>query len=399
LSDILRIGLLQKRFGTVGGAERFVFNLAQGLLQKKAEVTVFCGQFTSDPACFPAGLKIVPTPFDNTNHYQEITSFSRSCERLVNAADFDILQTSDKVLFPVDVYRSGWGVHRVFQKIQQQELPFYKRFYQAWRPIERLIRYQEKMFLKGGYARQIVTISRKDKAAFLKYYQLKSHPQDYIEVIYNGYDAARFNTQAKSKWRAQVANQWQLKQELLALFVGNDFARKGLDLAIRGLAACRKRQTYNLLVLGDDDFGPYAKLAAELGVADLVKYVGKQDDIARFYKAADIFVLPSRFDAFANVCLEAAACGCVPLISAGAGGSEIIAPGQSGYVLPVEDSELLAGYLERLTDKRFRERMAAAQVARSRNFTLDVCVANYLRLYKRLLKSKSDKSQKNPKNS
>src|SRR5690606_35017372 len=92
-------------------------------------------------------------------------------------------------------------------------------------------------------------------------------------------------------------------------------------------ADCRLR------VVGRDDPAPYRKLAADLGVDRLVRFDAPFRNIETAYQSADLLVFPTLYDPFANVCLEALACGLPVLTTTHNGASEIVTGGLDGYVI------------------------------------------------------------------
>src|SRR5204863_8638291 len=144
------------------------------------------------------------------------------------------------------------------------------------------------------------------------------------------------------------------------LSVRSGFARKGLATAIEGSAAFSDRGS-RLVVLGKGDARDYQTLASRLGVGERVVWLGARDDPERWYAAADIVVLPSRYEPFGNVHLEALAAGLPVVASARAGGAEVIIDGITGSVVSPTDARALTSALE-----RFRERPGGDVTAAAR---------------------------------
>src|SRR5207237_7436129 len=130
------------------------------------------------------------------------------------------------------------------------------------------------------------------------------------------------------------------------LFAGSGFERKGLSTAIRALAHLGDGGA-RLLVLGRGDAAPYRRLAGELGVAGRVVWLGARPDIERWYAAADVLVLPTRYEPFGNVHLEALASGLPAVTTTSAGGAEVVGA-DSGAVVEPRDPAAVASALERL---------------------------------------------------
>ncbi len=101
-------------------------------------------------------------------------------------------------------------------------------------------------------------------------------------------------------------------QDRVAVFVGHDFRRKGLSWAIRAVA--QTKTSWKLVVVGLGKVKNYIALAQDLGVADRVKFIGPTQVISGVYSAADALLLPTFYDSFGLVALEAVAYG-LPVIS------------------------------------------------------------------------------------
>lgn len=130
---------------------------------------------------------------------------------------------------------------------------------------------------------------------------------------------------------------------------------------------------WRLAVLGDGRLdGCLRAQAARLGIADRVDWHGVVRDPFVFYRAASIFVLPSRVEGTPNALLEAMSCGLPVIVSDGAPGPlELVEDGVTGLVVPVNDATALALALRRLvTDDELCRRLGAAARARVREYDL-----------------------------
>ncbi len=127
-------------------------------------------------------------------------------------------------------------------------------------------------------------------------------------------------------------------------------------------------------------------LAGRLGVASRVRFLGWRDDRAALFGAADVCVMPSRYEPFGTVMIEAWA-NQVPLIAAAsAGPAALVEDGVTGLLVPVDDAGALAGALGRvLGDRAFAARLAAAgRAAYEESFTEAAVVRGYLDFYARV---------------
>jgi glycosyltransferase involved in cell wall biosynthesis len=170
-------------------------------------------------------------------------------------------------------------------------------------------------------------------------------PDDLIEVIPYGLDlqAFRFNPEARLRERASMGTP---PDRLAVLFVGDDFERKGLDQAIGALA--RTSQHVELWVAGGGEQERHVALASSLGVTDRMRFLGRvpNDRLAQIYSAADVFVLPSRQDAWGHPVIEAMASGRPVIVSPFTGSEEAVESGATGFVLEAGDgTEQIAALL------------------------------------------------------
>jgi glycosyltransferase involved in cell wall biosynthesis len=163
----------------------------------------------------------------------------------------------------------------------------------------------------------------------------------------------------------------------LALALGRLHENKGFDVL---LAALAEVPDLHLWLAGE---GPLRHAleaqAASLGVAGRVRFLGWRDDVPALLAAADFLVCPSRHEPLGNVVIEAWAAGRAVLAATAAGPRELIAEGESGVLVPVEDAPALAAGLRRLAgDPALRARLAAGGRAAYRaQFTEAAVVRRY----------------------
>ncbi|HKU37363.1 MAG TPA: glycosyltransferase family 4 protein, partial [Polyangiales bacterium] len=189
-----------------------------------------------------------------------------------------------------------------------------------------------------------------------------------IEIVHNGVDPERFKPADASALRAELSSGGPV-----LLTVARLVTRKGIDVVLRALPELLARHpaaTY--VILGDGpDYARLARLASELGVTRNVRFVtAAQRDLAEYYNACDVFVMPAREEAgdiegFGLVFLEAGACG-KPVVGARAGGAvDAIVDQETGVLVPPDDpAELARALLGLLDDPRRCEQLGRASRAR-----------------------------------
>jgi L-malate glycosyltransferase len=205
-----------------------------------------------------------------------------------------------------------------------------------------------------------------------------------IEVIPNFVDLARHCAGRPAPDRSAFA----APGERILLHMSNFRPVKRVPDIVRVFERVNREIPSILLMVGDGPERASAQaLARRLGVADRVRFLGRQDQIEEMTAIADLYLLPSELESFGLSALEAMACG-VPVIGSDAGGlPEVVVNGETGYLLPVGDIEGMATRaLEILRDDQRRKEMGRAGRQRAaRLFSSEAIVTQYERFYERVL--------------
>ena len=156
-------------------------------------------------------------------------------------------------------------------------------------------------------------------------------------------------------------------------FLGNVVPRKGLDALVDGLARLGGSDVdWRLTVVGDRTVAPdhaaaVAERVAAAGIGDRVRFAGRLDDkaVAAQLRESHVLAVPSRYEPFGMVYLEAMGFGCVPLATTAGGAGEFVRDGESGVLVPPDDPRAVSRALRDLDD---RDRLAAMGVAARRDY-------------------------------
>ncbi len=205
-----------------------------------------------------------------------------------------------------------------------------------------------------------------------------------IHVVRNFVDTKRFYPRPAGACREHYAG----KGEKIVAHLSNFRAVKNIPGVVQMFARLQQRVPAKLLLIGD---GPQTaeafSLAKSLGVAGDVKFLGNREDVDEILCAADVFLLPSNYEAFGLAALEAMACG-VPVVASRVGGvSELIEDGKTGFLVRPDEYDAGAERLYQiLTDSSlaFRLREAGLKAVRD-NFTAEAVVPLYEDVYYNLL--------------
>ncbi|MDQ1431287.1 MAG: hypothetical protein QOF40_1889 [Actinomycetota bacterium] len=212
-----------------------------------------------------------------------------------------------------------------------------------------------------------------------------AYPRLAISVTPNGVDLERFAPDPAV--RAAVRAEMRIgRDDVVVLFVGGDWARKGLATAITavGKLACAGAPVH-LWVVGRGDIDRYRALAHEAGLVDRVAFFGFRADRERFFRAADVFTLPTRYETFCIAAFEAAAAE-LPIVMTRVNDVGALVRDGTGGALVADDPDAFADALAPLVaDPARRAADGRAARARAERYTWDASAASVLALYRELV--------------
>ncbi len=206
-------------------------------------------------------------------------------------------------------------------------------------------------------------------------------PPDKVEPVSNGVDLDAFRPPLSGE-RAKVLETLGFHPDgHYALFVGGEWARKGLPFALEVMARCGGG--IDLLVVGAGPEAHYRAQAQRRGIGDRVHFLGPRTDVAPLYRVGLALLMPSLYEAFSLVSLEAAASGLPVLASPVSGTEELIVDGENGWVLPA-DPEAWARRLDALAaDGTLWARMSVRAREAASCFPWERAVERFEELYAR----------------
>ncbi len=181
-----------------------------------------------------------------------------------------------------------------------------------------------------------------------------------ISVVPNGVDVVRFSPANRERFRRETRESLGLADtDVAVLFVGNSWGRKGLRTAIEAING-PGQSNVRLIVVGDGDPPSFVQtLPAEL--AQRIIFVGpKSADVERYYAASDIFLLPTLYEPFGLVILEALASGLPSIFSACAGAAEWLEDGVDALFLrdPADGEEARMALRSVISSAEFAARLS-----------------------------------------
>ena len=172
----------------------------------------------------------------------------------------------------------------------------------------------------------------------------------------------------------ELRQKWNItKDNLNILFSGSGWERKGLDLVLE-IANKLSRQglAVKVQVAGRGNSKKYKSTAQRLGLGNKIEFLGPVKNIQELYQISDCMILPTKYDAFSNSCLEALACGCHVITTTQNGASELI-DRYHGLVIDIENPDSLkktVSYLKNLKKKFPKVRKSYFQHTFSNEFEI-----------------------------
>ena len=203
-----------------------------------------------------------------------------------------------------------------------------------------------------------------------------------VRSIPNGVDATAFRPDPEAR-RAVRSDLGIDDASHLALFVGGDWERKGINFAVGALADA---PSWHLAVAGAGDRHALLASAQASGTRGRIHLLGKIRAMARIYAAADAFVLPTAYEAFPLVTLEAAASGLPLLVTRVNGVDEILRDGCNGWFIERRAADIARRLRELSADPELARQMGAAARQAVMPYSWDTMAEGYMSLYAELRK-------------
>jgi UDP-glucose:(heptosyl)LPS alpha-1,3-glucosyltransferase len=351
----LRFALNHTRLAASGGVEGYIWSLLRFLLDRGHSVDFFAGKFSAHLQ--HPRFRAIRVAHLRAPQSLRAASFAAASRRAIRreerARPYDIVQGFSRTYYHT-VYRDGSGCREDYRDLYlaPHARRGLRRVLAAASPLDAIVRRIEWKRYVERPQRMVIAISGFVRDQILRRYPV---PPETVRVVYSGVDCERFHPGRREAGRAKlraIAGAAEAPGERYLAFVGNDYLRKGLDIALHALAALRRSaagRAFRLFVAGGDPHAAvFEKMARGLGLERTVHFLGPRDDVPDVLAGADALLLPSRFDAYANVSSEALASGTPVIASATSGAAELIRP-EHGWVLARNDAEELGRLLIELS--------------------------------------------------
>ena len=387
MKEKLKIAVLIRNFVSTGGAERYAIEVTRRLAVTH-DVHVFAQEWSWHGEEALTFHKI-PSPFVKLSWLNQIL-FSYFCKRSLGQ-DFDIIHSHERV--------SRFDILTIhcpcFRTYITEEKRLWKKMFIWFRVVlsPRSLAYlwlEKKQFTYDNERLLIATSENIMKNVQMNY----PLPRHAFRIAYPGVDSNLVFKQNNPTHKGMLRDKLGIpRDDLVILFVGTEFKRKGLDALLKGFATIvDSNLTLVIAGGGGGKMTEYVQMAKKLGVENRTIFLGLVEDVENIYAASDIFILPTLSDPSPLVPLEAMASGLATILSNEhyTGTAEHIKHGEALILTDPKDPEEIAEALRKLTDKEYRLELGQKGRRTAERITWERTTEVTLDAYHDVLRQKKD---------
>ncbi len=248
------------------------------------------------------------------------------------------------------------------------------------RAYRRLAAFVEGLMFGHNSHKVCIAVSQSMKSEFIRHY---GDVAEGVIVIPNGVDLKMFSPANRHVYRESLRRKYDIPSgELVLMFAGGDWERKGVHYLIEALALLSRLEV-RLVIIGSGDEEFYGQLAELKQVRERVIFVSHSSNLSKYYAASDVFVLPTLYEPFGLVIVEAMASGLPVIASRVAGAADVIVDGVNGLLLrePSDVSEVAAKIELLLSNAELRKTMGGHARKTAGNLSWDHVATKVMDVY------------------
>ncbi len=314
-----------------GGQQRDMARLARECLDRGHEVTAYAMRWRGPK---PDGLRVTPVEARGFGRLARYRDYTRQLRQALAAEPVDLVVGFNKMPL-LDVYFAADSCFA--EKARTQRGAYYRLT-----PRFRHFRACEQAVFGAASATRALVLSARQRDEYARHYPECAAR---LRLLPPGLSQDRKVAARDAETRRRRREELSLREdERLILQIGSGFRVKGVDRALRAIAALPAALAGNCryLLVGRGRAAPFLALARRLGIRERVDMLPGQDDVARLYQAADLLLHPAYSESAGHVLLEATAAGLPVLTTATCGYAPHIVKAGSGQVCgePFSQQEL-----------------------------------------------------------
>lgn len=322
-------------------------------------VSVMAGRF-SDPSCLLFGVEKIRFPSPSLPMGMDLPLHRRVSRRLVRewgahrVGGFGVQSPEGSVVWVQSVHAAWWELSR-------SERCGMQRWRQALNPFHRVVLSMETALFGKRRYRRLVALTEAVRKDLKRFYGV---PEEDSIVLPNGFDRSEFHPGLREQSRHLLRARLRIPGcARVVLFLANEWERKGLIPLFEGFRALQDPDAH-LVVVGRLPYAYLREQAARIGIRCNLHLRPATSAVAPWFAMADVFVLPTVYEAWGMVIIEALACGTPVLTSRLAGASVAVHNGVNGLLLedPRNFREIEAGIRTLLNERNFSPHQIASTV-------------------------------------
>ncbi len=311
-----------------GGIERCVLEAVNFLADSGHEVHLLTADWDRDALHSAVHVHAIPLP--KRGSVLRLLTFSRRSKKALAALPPGTIHAAFGVESPPGGVMWVPSVHKAWLEASKTQRDWRGRLRQKLNPQHPALLRLERSYFGGRYPRKLIALTDQVKSDLMRLYAV---PAEDIAVLPNGYSQIEFNTNRTRQERAQRRAELGYGPDAkVVIFVANELERKGFGPLLRAISQLQDPNVY-LLAVGRLNPQVYAGEIEQLGLTSRVRFTGPSSDVAAYYAAADVFALPTQYEAWGLVIVEALACGLPVLTSRLAGAAAVVQEGVTGCLL------------------------------------------------------------------
>lgn len=317
------------RYFPFGGLQRDMLRIARACVERGASVKIFCAQWEGN---LPEGMAVERLAVSGFTNHGRNRSFAEALQKTIKKEPVDLVVGFNKMP-GLDVYYAADTCFKA--KLMQERLP-QLRFLPRYRQY---LQDEKSVFGQGGQT-DILAIAQRSVDEYEQYYHGVTRR---CTVLPPGINPDRRASANAAKQRENFRREWSISEvDKLVLLIGSGFRTKGVDRAIRAVAALPEDLLLRtrFIVIGQDRPDIFLHLATKLGIGKRIQFLSGRDDIPRFLLGADVLIHPAYRENTGTVLLEAAVAGLPVLTTAVCGYSHYIREYDVGVVVDEPFSQI-----------------------------------------------------------
>lgn len=361
----MKIALVGERFDAHGGgAERNLVELASGLARRGHDVTILAGFVKGAERL--EGVRILASPVSSTRSGRQLRRFHEwVCERL-DSREFDA-SLSITTAAPATILQPLGGTMRETQRRNvairaSATARAWKNFCLAFSLKARSMLSLEARVISDPRVKAFAALSRYVSDQLITGYNVDPSR---VEIVPNAVEIQPPAQEQRLAWRRAVRGGFGVSDSSVAfVFAAFNPRLKGIDTLLYAMASLKRRGVDAVAMIAGALRYRDQRVAAELGIRDMIRFIGPTQEMPALFAAADATVLPTYYDPASRVIIESLILG-IPAISTSFNGASDFITREDGRVCgrviaDPSDAAALADAMAQLCDPAERARCADA---------------------------------------